>query len=96
MASDVLEEAGDVDATRPLRAMAERLLGLAEAQDRAKDRALPHLERSVELARAAGADFELAMTLRALADLGYTDGEAEANEILERLGVVRLPRVPLP
>jgi hypothetical protein len=76
--------------------MAERLLGLAEAQDRAKDRALPHLRRSVELARAAGADFELAMTLRALAELGHTEGEAEAHEILERLGVVRLPRVPLP
>ena len=96
MAGDVLAQAGDADSTRPLRAMAERLLGLAEAQDRAKDRALPHLERSVELARAAGADFELAMTLRALADLGFTDGEAEATEILERLGVVRLPRVPLP
>ena len=96
MASDVLEEAGDADATRPLRAMVERLRGLAEAQDRAKDRALPHLEASVELARAAGADFELALTLRALADLGFTDGEDEAKQILERLGVVRLPRVPLP
>jgi class 3 adenylate cyclase/tetratricopeptide (TPR) repeat protein len=95
-ATDVLERAGEGDATRPLRAMAERLLGLAEAQDRAKDRALPHLRRSVELARAAGADFELAMTLRALAELGHTEGEAEAHEILERLGVVRLPRVPLP
>jgi tetratricopeptide (TPR) repeat protein len=95
-AMDVLERAGEGDAMGATRAMAERLLGLAEAQDRTKERALPHLERSVELARAAGADFELALTLRALADLGVTESEPEATEILERLGVVRLPLVPLP
>jgi hypothetical protein len=44
---------------------------------------------------AADAPFELALTLRAMAETGADDG-GEAAAILERLGVVSTQTVPLP
>ena len=50
------------------------------------------------LARRLGAEFEIALTLKAMADGGLAGPEAarESEEILARLGVVTVPRVPLP
>ena len=78
--------------------MIERLIGYALVQGRRKDEAAPHLERSLELARGLGADLEIALTLKAMADTGLAGADAagESEEILGRLGVVSLPRIPLP
>jgi class 3 adenylate cyclase/tetratricopeptide (TPR) repeat protein len=79
-----------------LRSLLERLFGYAIVQSRAPlDDAKPHFDSSLEAARAAGADYEVALTLRAIAEVEHSEAP-EADEILERLGVVKTPRVPLP
>ena len=57
-----------------------------------------HLEESVELAREVGSEYETALSLRALVETRNAgpDAGAESNATLERLGVVFVPRVPLP
>ena len=77
-------------------AIAERLAGYAVVQSRLGfEEAKPHFERSLEAARAANAEYELALTLRAIAETsGAQDGEG--TEILGRLGIVSTPSVPLP
>jgi hypothetical protein len=78
------------------RAVLERLAGYAVVQSRAPfAKAKPHFDASAVAARAADAPYELALTLRAIAETGGDDG-AEAAAILERLGVVSTPSVPLP
>jgi len=76
----------------------ERLHGYALVQARQKADARPRFERSLELARELDADYEVALTLQALGRTGFGDGdtEAESEAILERLGVVSTPLVPLP
>ncbi len=55
-------------------------------------------ERSLELAVGVDADYEVALTLQALARtrLRGPKAEAESRAILERLGVLSTPLVPLP
>jgi class 3 adenylate cyclase/tetratricopeptide (TPR) repeat protein len=79
-------------------ALLERVLALAAVQARRPDDARPHFERSLQAARGLGADFEIARTLEARVATGLAEpGEAEeAQAILERLGVVAAPDVPLP
>jgi class 3 adenylate cyclase/tetratricopeptide (TPR) repeat protein len=76
----------------------ERLNGYALVQARRKEEAGPRFERSLELARELEADYEVALTLEALGrtGLGDPDAESKSQAILERLGVVSTPRVPLP
>ena len=76
----------------------ERLNGYALVQARRADEAGPRFERSLELARELDADYEVALTLEALGRtrLGDPEAEAESRRILERLGVLSTPRVPLP
>jgi hypothetical protein len=91
----VLEAAED----RPLVcAFLERLHGYALVQARRTEEAAPHFERSLELARGLGADYEVALTLEALGrtGLGDPDAAAEGQAIFERLGVGTTPGVPLP
>lgn len=77
-------------------ALAERLAGYAVVQSRAGfEAAKPHFERSLEAAEAASAEYELALTLRAIAETSGVD-DGRATEILSRLGVVSTPPVPLP
>jgi len=97
-ATAALEEARESGAPPVLEAVIERLIGYALVQQRRKDEAAPHFERSLELARGLGADLEIALTLKAMADTGRAGPEAarESEEILSRLGVVSLPRIPLP
>lgn len=91
----VLEAAGE---NPILCAFLERLLGYALVQARRPEEARPRFERSVDLAREREADYELALTLEALARTGLGDSgaETESKAILERLGVLSTPRVPLP
>jgi hypothetical protein len=58
-------------------------------------KAKSHFDASLEAARATDSPYELALTLRAVAEAsGIESPEAEA--ILARLGVVFVPSVPLP
>jgi class 3 adenylate cyclase/tetratricopeptide (TPR) repeat protein len=80
----------------PQLAIAERLAGYAVVQSRAGfEVAKPHFERSLEAAETAGAEYEVALTLRAIAETSGVD-DGRATEILGRLGVVSTPSVPLP
>jgi class 3 adenylate cyclase/tetratricopeptide (TPR) repeat protein len=82
-----------------LEALVERTIGLALHQARRPDEATPHLLESLRIARDLRAVYEVALTLRALADTNAPDSDghrAESDEILARLGVVSIPRVPLP
>ena len=75
----------------------ERLAGYVRVQARDPDAARPHFEESLRAGRELGAEYEVALTLKALADTGLDPaGGAEAAETLSRLGVVATPHVPLP
>jgi hypothetical protein len=61
------------------------------------------LQESLAAARARQADYEIGLTLRAMVDLSRLAAEpidieaaAESEAILDRLGVVAVPDVPLP
>jgi hypothetical protein len=82
-----------------LEALVERTIGLALHQARRPEEGAPHLLESLRIARELRAPYEEALTLRALGDTNANDGEvyrAESDEILARLGVVSIPKVPLP
>ena len=82
-----------------LEALIERTIGLALHQARRPDDGTEHLFESLRIARELRAVYEEALTLRALADTRASDAEAlraESEAILARLGVVSLPKVPLP
>ena len=80
----------------PQLAVAERLAGYAVVQSRAGfEAAKPHFERSLKAARAANAEYELALTLRAIAETSGGD-DGQGSELLARLGIVSTPSIPLP
>jgi hypothetical protein len=96
---ELLPAAREAIEDRPLvGAFLERLHGHALVQAVARARRAPRFERSLELARGQGADYEVALTLEAVGRtrLGDPDAEAESRAILERLGVLSTPVVPLP
>jgi tetratricopeptide (TPR) repeat protein len=78
------------------RAMVERLLGYAKWQARRKDEARPHFDESMRIATEAGAEYELALTMKALADTCAPEFAGLAQVVFDRLGVVSTPHVPLP
>jgi class 3 adenylate cyclase/tetratricopeptide (TPR) repeat protein len=86
-----------------LQAMLLRQLGYAAAQRGRLDEARSVLEESLAVSGAAGARYEVALTLQAkgrvlrmTGEPGWEAAELEADSILEGLGVVRTPEVPLP
>lgn len=99
LARATLERAGAGAAGALLEAMLERLLGYAVVQGRRPDEAPPHLDRSLAIARELNAEYELALTLKAVSDTRQPAAAAAATEsaaILRRLNVTTLPHVPLP
>lgn len=83
--------------------MLHRIRGLALMQLGRLEEAGPALEESLSAASRRRATFEVALTLRALRDLSAMQGEvpeprreAEADELIEGLGIVWMPKVPLP
>jgi tetratricopeptide (TPR) repeat protein len=97
--SDALREAARESRFGGLEAFILRQLGLARYQARTPDEARPQLLESLEIARDLEAEFEVALTLRAMADTQFEHAERlrmESDAILERLGVVSVPSVPLP
>jgi hypothetical protein len=85
-----------------LAAQLERTLGCAALQQGDPGTARDRLDAALREARELGAAFEVALTQRArLALPGLDDDERaaaarEADTVLERLGVVAVPDVPLP
>lgn len=87
----------DESAVGAVRILAERVLGYALHQARRPEEAGPHFEESLRLAREAASEYEVALTLRAIADTGAERAPAaEAEATFARLGVAAVPRVPLP
>jgi Tfp pilus assembly protein PilF len=88
-------------ATSVLEAQLERTLGWCALQRGAAEAAAAHLEASLLAARALKAEFEVALTLRALAKIpqdmaARVQEEQEAATILAGLGVLTVaePRLP--
>jgi predicted ATPase/class 3 adenylate cyclase len=98
LAADCLERMKETGETGTRAALLERLLAVAAVQGRRPDEAPPHFAESLRLGRETGADYEVARTLQMKVITGFaTDDElAEAEELIERLGVVSFPNVPLP
>jgi class 3 adenylate cyclase/tetratricopeptide (TPR) repeat protein len=92
---DLEQETGEVGART---ALLERLLAVAAVQGRRREDAPMHFEESLRIGREYGADYEVGRTLQAKVLTGFASDEelAEAETIMERLGVVSLPDVPLP
>ena len=93
-------ELGGVPPQMPLLHRA-RAYALMQAGRAAESR--EPLEASLAAARARQADFDIGLTLRALAEFARVAGEPpdpdveqESKTILDRLGVVTVPHVPLP
>jgi tetratricopeptide (TPR) repeat protein len=91
---------GGVAAQSPLL---HRNRGYALMQLRSMLEARAALEESLRLARSRKASYEVALTLQALMNLDRLEGrpsrpemEAESRSILDGLGVVSTPAVPLP
>jgi class 3 adenylate cyclase/tetratricopeptide (TPR) repeat protein len=96
VARTVVERSRDAGELPPREASLERVLGLARLQLGDAAGGATHLNASLEAARALEAEFEIALTLRAIAACssgGAVTLRAESDEILERLGVVRVPSV---
>lgn len=93
-------EAADGEEPSVLAASLERLLGYAAVQARRPaGESAAHFTRSLEQARSLGAEYESALTLKAIAETNSSaeaDAKAESERILARLGVVTTPSIPLP
>ncbi len=96
LAEQLLQGAALVPGSDLLVAWLERVLALARAA-RGEEWALvgTHLQTSVDIARRRGARYELALSLRALADLWPSAGpevRQESSELFDQLGVVETAR----
>jgi tetratricopeptide (TPR) repeat protein len=109
LADDALERAKSTPGVAILAAMLHRLRGWAFMQLRDLERAGAAFDESLELARLEGenigmrsADYEVALTLDALDQLGELVGgpvddlERERDAIVAKLAVMQLQRPPLP
>jgi tetratricopeptide (TPR) repeat protein len=104
LATRILEaEKNEMTAYTGLIAQLERTAGYAAFQNHEPDVAADHFRRSMEAAEKDGVTYESALTLIAAAELAERTSleepailRAEGQEILDRLGVVAVPAVPLP
>jgi hypothetical protein len=98
VASDALERMTTTGEVGVRLAVLHRLLAVAAVQARRPAEAVPHFDESIRLARELGADYEVARTqqMRIAAGFGSDADADEALAIMERLGVVSFPSVPLP
>ena len=99
LAEATLEQTLAAGTPAALTAMLERIRGYALLQSGRRADALEALEASVVTGRAGNLDYEVALTLNALAEAGTPNAEelaTESGRILVRLGVESVPRVPLP
>jgi tetratricopeptide (TPR) repeat protein len=101
-ATEVLERAQSLKGVFDVIALLNRVRGSALLQLGRLEKAREALETAVDEARERNASYELALSLDALAALAGVTGddvgdlEEERDAILERLGVVGIPGLPLP
>lgn len=98
LAETILEQTRVTGAPAALTAMLERIRGYALLQTGDRPRALEAFEASLVMARGETVDYEIALTLNALAEAGVpnADGLAtESGKIFERLAVLSTPRIPV-
>jgi class 3 adenylate cyclase/tetratricopeptide (TPR) repeat protein len=102
MADDCLEQIRTSDGVPPQKPLLERVRGVALFKGGDLDAARSALDASLDAARARDADYEVALTLRALTEIDRSSGHGQADEweheseaILARLGVQWIPgKVP--
>jgi hypothetical protein len=82
--------------------MLDRLVGYAHCRQRDPESGWKRLEISLDRARAAKVDYEIALTLEAMTRIGPLIGASnlepisiEMKQIFSRLGVISTPEVPL-
>jgi class 3 adenylate cyclase/tetratricopeptide (TPR) repeat protein len=101
IAEETLQETDRLGGMAGLAALLMRVRGWAFIQSAHLSEAADSLRVSLEAARRENAQYEAALTLQAQAALSRLQGEAaeetqaEAQRLLERLGVVRVPPIPL-
>ena len=102
LASEALERGSADGDTGMITALLSRIRGYALAQRGEIDEARSAFERSVESARSRGEQYELALSLVALARLPDAEGHDESRDaaeegsgILTRLGVIAVPAILL-
>jgi class 3 adenylate cyclase/tetratricopeptide (TPR) repeat protein len=95
--------AREVGGVPPQLPLLHRVKAYALIQGGRLEDAREALQESLATARARQADYEIGLTLRAVVEFARVagqpsdhDAEAESKAILDRLGVVTLPEVPLP
>jgi class 3 adenylate cyclase/tetratricopeptide (TPR) repeat protein len=96
LATRTVDRARGTDGVAAQAPMLLRVRGVALALLDRSDEAAEALEESLRTARARGAEFEVALTLQAIARTssgphGTADIEAEMASIVRRLGIVSLP-----
>ena len=95
-ARELLATASETLGASVIEATLHRILGYALWQDGDRAGSREAFEASLEKARAADAPYEIALTRHALADLLGDDGQrSAADEIFDRMGVSRVPEVPV-
>lgn len=100
-ATEVLERSRSLKGVFDVIALLNRVRGSALLQLGGLEEAEEALDAAVDEARERNATYELALSLDALATLagvtgdGASDLERERDAILERLGVVGIPGIPL-
>jgi class 3 adenylate cyclase/tetratricopeptide (TPR) repeat protein len=97
-----LERARALGAVAPVPLL-HRVRGVALARQGDREGAIVALHKSLDAARVNQVDYEVALTLRVIVDLGLDDGERtsgdlarESDRILEALGVVWVPDLLAP
>jgi hypothetical protein len=106
LSDEAIERMGSVDGAAVLAPLLYRVRGYAWLQLGRIAEAKSAFEESLVQARSREADYEVALSLRALADATMREGpssetraralRAESDSTLERLGVVAVPELSLP
>ena len=97
LTEELLTRNGDVDGTEISRASLHRMAAYALAAMDEHDRACEHIDASLDLARGAATDYEIAQTLEAALRIEGADPAREAAEadLEAKLGIVARPWVPI-
>jgi aspartate aminotransferase-like enzyme len=97
LARGALEHVEAAGGMAPVQALLLRVSGIAQAQEGNVEAALESLEHSLRVALAADAAYEIALTLSIRGRIRQDPGDVRtAQELLNGLGVVSTPTVPLP
>jgi class 3 adenylate cyclase/tetratricopeptide (TPR) repeat protein len=101
LATRALDRAREVDGVGAHAPLLQRVRGVALMALGRSEEGAEVLAESLTLGRARNAEYEVALTLQAMVRASSSDGsradlEAEVRSIIQRLGIVSLPDLPLP